>query len=168
MRTKKGLRGQAFETMMLVISVIVAIAILTILLGFLGGISFGATDAKSVISDLLKAVERKGVGIEQKGTALFDRGAIITSTEVVAGTAIQKDNVKFECAEPAFCGGGTGAPININPEGKKVTVKSKVNGAIVVCKGDGVDYFVCIGRPEKLGKGDTDDPVTDCSNKCNI
>jgi hypothetical protein len=164
-------RGQAFETMMLVISVIVAIAILTILLGFLGGISFGATDAKSVINDLLKAVERKSVGIEQKNTALFDKGVIISAAEIISGTAIQRGDVRFQCSEDAFCT-DSDAPITIIEGGggttARLTVKSKVNGAIVACKGEASEYYVCVGRPEKLGKGDDLDPSKVCSDKCVI
>lgn len=159
-----GRRGQAFETMMLVISVIVAIAILTILLGFLGGISFGATDAKSVISDLLKAVDRKGVGLDQKAPATFDK--TIFAAEVTAGTAILKEDVKFYCEDDAtFCGGSGGAPINIGSGGaSSIKVTRKANGAIVVCKGEGkTEYSVCVGRPERLN-----DVADACSSKCEL
>ena len=77
-------RGQAFETMMLVISVIVALAILAVLMGILGnlGTQFGS-DPKTVIHDGLREIVSKGYGIGAAKKATFEKGAIILKKDII-------------------------------------------------------------------------------------
>lgn len=61
MITFRKRRGQAFETMMLVISVIVAIAILGVLTGILGGLGTIGTDWRGTVSQGIKEVGTYGI-----------------------------------------------------------------------------------------------------------
>lgn len=161
----KKLRGQAFETMMLVISVIVAVAILTILLSFLGVINIFGENAKTVIPQMIKNIESKGAGIELKANAQFDQG-IITTDELTVDTPVQQSNIIFHC--PQSTGGGTlcgtsgSVPILITQgsggESSTITMSKKTNAAIAVCKSSrSTNYHICIGTKEK---------ATDLSTEC--
>jgi len=156
-------RGQAFETMMLVISVIVAVAILGVLLGFLGNISFGATGAKDTMKSLVSKIQQSGGGSEVSKRADFAEALRLKPDDIIGETPILSSNVKFWCAESEFCGGGTNAAMDVKND--QITVKTKASGAIVVCKaykGTNAKYYnICIGS--------SDDPnaVADfCDGKC--
>ena len=145
-------RGQAFETMMLVISVIVAIAILGALLGILAGIpGIGTGEAKTAIRDLLKTIEQSGVGIETKEKVDFNVGVTLVD-QLVQGTSIQTDLIKLHCApDSTICGDDT-KPVVISST-QDLDVKKKVKGTIVVGKAsDKRQYHVCIGDIEILSK----------------
>lgn len=138
-------RGQAFETMMLVISVIVAIAILGILLGFIGGIGGFGANAKTVMPDLMKKVQARGVGLEVKDKVEFSSGDRYFPAEVVGETPVNPANVKFSCNTEAgsICGTGTEQPVTVTSS--QIVVNKKISGAVAVCSADGINYRVCIG-----------------------
>jgi len=147
-RKKERKRGQAFETMMLVISVIVAVAILGILLGFIGGIGTFGANAKTVIPDLMKKVANKGYGIEVKDNVEFTAGDIILLREAIGEAPISEANVAFKCTSNAgTCGNdGSGKPLEVKEstgEGK-ITVTKKISASIAVCT-DGSKYRVFVG-----------------------
>lgn len=91
-------RGQAFETMMLVISVIVAIAILGVLLNILGGISFGVGDPKAVMADGLKSIQSKGFGVTQPKDSNFESGAYVLRKDVIGDLPVRESELEFSCA----------------------------------------------------------------------
>ncbi len=143
-------RGQAFETMMLVISVIVAVAILGVLLGFLGGISFGATGARDTMKSLVSKIYQRGGGSEIAKRADFDGGLRILRNDIIGETPIVEKNVKFLCAETSFCKGKE-APMDITTE--KITVGDrKVSGSIAAFKQYGAGpYCICVGTTDEPG-----------------
>ncbi len=154
-------RGQAFETMMLVISVIIAVAILGILTGFLANINIGSQSAKDTITTLLKQVESKNIGSASTDGATFAAADIITAVEVIQGTSIQSTKIKFKCSDPSFCSDST-APMTTTDT--KITVTSKAKGYIFACKGPAdTNYHVCIGS------SDTKVTVSsDCLTTCGL
>ncbi len=135
-------RGQAFETMMLVISVIVAVAILGVLLGFLGNIGFNVANAKTVIPDLIKKVSNEGFGTESKDNVDFAKDDTIYIENLISGSSVPasklhvcigdeiKDALEFKTAS--------------KPEDAYINVKSGVKAAIAVCKGKGIDVRIAI------------------------
>lgn len=134
-------RGQAFETMMLVISVIVAVAILGILLGFIGGIGTFGANAKTVMPDLMKKVSQRGSGLEIKDKVEFSAGDRIYQKDAVGEAAISPNKVTFVCQDTDLCEGD--GPLDITEQ--RIAVNSKINAVIAVCSNDGVEYKVVVG-----------------------
>ena len=150
-------RGQAFETMMLVISVIVAIAILGVLLNILGGLSFGASKPAAVINDGLKEISTKGYGVTQPKETAFEPGTTILSREVIDGTTIQPSEMRYSCkATGDFCR-------SFILTGKiETTATTKVKAFITVCGDDTAGIF-CVG----LGRQPGDSKDT-CIQTCRL
>lgn len=148
-------RGQAFETMMLVISVIVALAILAVLMGILGGIGtqFGS-DPKSVMHDGLREVSSKGFGMTAAKKATFEKGVIILRKDVIqTDVAIQQDDMKF-FGDGIITGTAATSPVQLDSSGKQITTNSKVDAYITVCgdasKPSAPYYCIAIARqPDK-------------------
>ena len=151
-------RGQAFETMMLVISVIVAVAILGVLLSFLGGIGQFGTNAQTVMPDLAKKVDSKGYGIEVKEGVQFEKDSTILRNDVKGSSSIIRDNIEFVCAQADFCGSST-APIEV--KSTQVSVREKTTGGVAVCSSDGNKFFVCIAKTSA-------DANKECFSKCRL
>ncbi len=130
--------------MMLVISVIVAVAILGILLGFLGGITTFGADAKTVVPDLVKKVANKGYGIENKDNVEFAVGYILKG-EAIGEAPIAEASLEFLCdADSATCESGSSGTKPLQVEKDKITVNKKISGSIAVCTNDG-KYRVTVG-----------------------
>ncbi|MFH0714077.1 MAG: hypothetical protein V1722_00350 [Candidatus Micrarchaeota archaeon] len=91
-------RGQAFETMMLVISVIVALAILGVLLGILNTFSFSGSDAEQVFKEELKKVGGSYSPGSTPRDATMKAGKIINARVVTEDTTILEESVKFVVA----------------------------------------------------------------------
>lgn len=139
------MRGQAFETMMLVISVIVAIAILGILLGFLGQITIIGAEAGQVIPDMVKKVYNKGYGVEVKDRVDFKAGSVLVAKDLT-GNIFPEDQIYVFCAgeAEAICD-DSDAPIEISDE-KRIIVHNGGKASVAVCKGDEkIQYLVTIG-----------------------
>lgn len=76
-------RGQAFDTMMLVISVIVALAILAVLLNIIGGITgIGQGDPSSLMHTQLKNMVTAGYGCSSPQTTTITRGTSIFAKQI--------------------------------------------------------------------------------------
>ena len=146
-------RGQAFETMMLVISVIVAVAILGILLGFLGGIGTFGANAQTVMPDLVKKVSNTGYGLEVKDNVEFTAGNRFYPRTAIGEAPVDEGQITFECANSAAICTGDNAPITVQTD--QVIVNSKISGSIAVCTGDGSKYVILIGNKGKTGVKDT-------------
>ncbi|HIH20745.1 TPA: hypothetical protein HA244_05755 [Candidatus Micrarchaeota archaeon] len=91
-------KGQAFETMMLVISVIVAIAILGVLLNIITKVQPPGNDAKSEIAKDFKDIYSKGFGVAQSKKLTFKKGTIVLRGEVKSDTPVDTSYIKFGCA----------------------------------------------------------------------
>ena len=137
-------RGQAFDTMMLVISVIVAIAILAILLGFITGIGSFGTSAKDVIPDKLKKINSAGYGIELVDSAQFKSGDIITNVGLVKGLSILAEDLHI-CCDSSLCPTSKD-PLSLSGTGASQYLKvvRDVKAAIAVCSQDSTNYFVAV------------------------
>lgn len=144
-------RGQAFETMMLVISVIVAVAILGILLGFLGGLGTFGANAKTVIPDLVKKVSNVGYGLEVKDNVEFTAGDRFYKRTAIGEAAVSEDAVTFLCAGQ-ICEGDN-PPLTVTPN--QITVNSKISASIAVCTRDAINYKIFVGDKGKDGVKET-------------
>ncbi len=136
-------RGQAFETMMLVISVIVAVAILGILLMFIAKIGpFGLSDAKSAMKDGLRTIYNQGYGLSTPAKVTFQAGSVIVRGELTTDIPISSDKIKFNCSDASIC--GKDLPLFIGNKNDTVTVSSGITAYISVCKGSSAYYCVAI------------------------
>lgn len=151
-------RGQAFETMMLVISVIVAVAILGVLLGFLGNLGNLGAGAKSVMPDLAKKVESRGVGIEVKDNVQFEKDDTILRSDVKGASSIILSQIEFVCAQSEFCS-ASDAPVQVKSD--RVHVTQRTSGGVALCSGDGSKFYVCVAKT-------TADADKECTSKCRI
>ncbi len=138
-------RGQAFETMMLVISVIVAVAILGVLLGFLGNIGFNVANAKTVIPDLIKKVSSEGFGVEAKENVDFSQDDVIYVENMIKGSSIPAANLQI-CVGSNLKSGDTPLkpPTGTITGDSAIEVKSAVRAAIAACKGKGLNVRISI------------------------
>ena len=159
-------RGQAFETMMLVISVIVALAILAVLLNVLGIVKiFNPSNPSDIMNRGLKDVQSKGFGITAPQKIAFTKGASIFTKELLNDIPIQTQEVQFFC-DANICSGTTTAPLKIQSSAgstnNKLMVSSTVNSIevyVVVCGNEAnlspkPKYCISIARdPEKATSG---------------
>jgi len=139
------MRGQAFETMMLVISVIVAVAILGILLSFLGGIGTFGANAKEVLPDLVKKVSQRGYGVEVRGKVEFTAADRFYRKNAIGESAVAENNLDFFCDDDAICGDKS-APLTVTEN--SIVVNKKITGAIATCTEDGVEYHIFIAAKD--------------------
>lgn len=141
------MRGQAFDTMMLVISVIVAVAILGILLGFLGPIGQFSGKANTLLPDTVKQVSQKGYGLATNSKVEFDSGDRFFRQDAIGQAPIAVGNVHFACstgtASSAICGSDSTKAITVTDT--TVVVNSKVQGAVAACVGNDQQYHIIIG-----------------------
>ncbi len=134
--------------MMLVISVIVAIAILGVLLNILGGVSFSANDPKEIMKTELKSVVSSGFGVSQPKEADFKSGAQVLRKAVIGDSPIIESELEFACGSDSkqLCS-GSDAPLDVQED--NIVVNKNTRGWIVVCGDDtnkDVKYCVGIGR----------------------
>ena len=145
----RALRGQAFDTMMLVISVIVAIAILGVLMNILGGIKIGVNDPAAVMKTDLKSIVSSGYGISQPKKVDFNKGVEVLPLSVIGDSPITEKELGFFCGTPDFCQGADSA---IDVRKDMILVNKNSQAYIVVCGNDGAarsqafKYCVGIGR----------------------
>jgi len=118
------MRGQAFDTFKLMIAAVVAVAILGILLGILGGISpigqdFGNT-AKQMLSS---ASQSPGMVKPSAGEVNFQKDSIYPSSMFT--TAAGGRTVKFDCGslESEIC----------DDSGSQLEIKGNFHTKIYVC-----------------------------------
>jgi hypothetical protein len=151
-------RGQAFDTMMLVISVIVAVAILGMLLGFLGGIGGFGAKAKDVIPDLVKKVQQKGFGLEPKDKVEFTKGDSIYRADAKGTAPISTDSVNFMCYDSAnsICSSSSDTPLTVSQHGS-IVCNENIAVAVVVCFNDrDSTYIVGIGQSLSYVRGEAE------------
>ncbi len=168
-KSTRGLRGQAFDTMMLVISVIVAIAILGVLMNILGGVGSltGVQDPATVMKNGLKNIVSSGYGTSTPQKLDFPKDAYIDAQSVIGDAPILAAEIAFECQDTNLCSGSSGA-LDIKEGGRSsdlasITVNQKTQAWIVICgnadKKDTPRYCVGIARQGAEAR-------TACTSKC--
>ncbi|MBI5226295.1 hypothetical protein HY994_03585 [Candidatus Micrarchaeota archaeon] len=160
-KNTRALRGQAFDTMMLVISVIIAIAILGVLMNILGGIKIGVNDPSSVMKTDLKSIVSSGYGISTPKKVSFDSGVAILPGSVIGDSPLQPGDIKFTTHSGDF----DTSVMEINDDSIKVNKNSQ--GYVVVCGNDNPGrsgnpkYCISIARQ-------ANDARDTCVQKCNL
>lgn len=168
-------RGQAFETMMLVISVIVALAILAVLMGILQpGIITPGNSPATIMHDGLREISTKGYGITVAKQATFDKGTIILKNDVRGSDLpLTPNDIGFyaDSSSSGFvstsCGTGTSTSAlavtgSGSSGGTQIQVCSKIQAYIAVCGDSSVNkYCIAIARqPDKA--------TTQCKTSCGL
>ncbi|HLC48479.1 MAG TPA: hypothetical protein VJI13_05375 [Candidatus Norongarragalinales archaeon] len=151
-------RGQAFETMMLVISVIVALAILGVLLNILGIFGGGVIGGKplSIIKDGLRDLHSRGYGTNTPQKITFEKGEELRRGELVTDLPVSARDIVFKCAGEAddICGNGDDAPLAITND-NTITASKKMDVMVVTCANEQRDdppyYCVVITSVQKPG-----------------
>ena len=138
--------------MMLVISVIVALAILAVLLNVLNIVRlFNPSDPVKTISSGLKDIQSKGFGVTTPQKVQFGKGTTILTRQVIVDIPIKSTDVTFHCAgsDDSVCAESNDEKFPINVEtttdSNKITVNSNIEANIVVC-GNEPKYCVVLGR----------------------
>ena len=132
--------------MMLVISVIVAIAILGILLGFLGNVTIIGADAKQVIADNVKEIYNKGYGVTVSDRVDFKQDTILTGKDITTGLFSSTQIFLYCTDDDAVCGiDDEDASIEVQEDEKRIIVHKGAKAFVAVCTYQGVDYHVIIG-----------------------
>ncbi len=128
-----ALRGQAFETMMLVISVIVALAILGVLTGIIGNLNFGPSNSpQEAMHDELKKVATSGYGFSEPIKINIKKGTKIASKGILKNDLpeVNSDFVRF-CVSSTVGEGFTAA---------QVTAPAPSTTCSNVCNVGGLDF----------------------------
>lgn len=146
--------------MMLVISVIVALAILGVLLNILGGISFGVGDPSAVMQDGLKTIQSKGFGITTAKKATFEQKQLILRRSVIQDVPIAEEELAFACGGEAVCNTD-----NLDVSDQRIESNRRIEAQIVVCGDDNNEqnpkYCVGVGRSAEEARDA-------CTQKCSI
>jgi len=136
-------RGQAFDTMMLVISVIVAVAILAILLQFLK-IPLPGSDAKSDINSLMTKVHSAGYGLEIDEKVTFSNTDTIFRKDAIGGLSVATDNVDFACVSGSQCSAESD-PLTVSSP--SIVGHQSIEMVVAVCiKPETGKYLVAVGQ----------------------
>lgn len=100
-------RGQAFETMMLVISVIVALAILNVLMGIIQGVNVNVQNSvDQQMHDALKQVAKDGYGFSTPQKGVLKKGVRLNSRSILKNDLPELDpNAVRFCIDRSSTGG---------------------------------------------------------------
>lgn len=121
-------RGQAFDTFKLMIAAVVAVAILGILLGILGGISFSGQGFGNTAKSLLSTCSRNPVLVKPSaGQVNFQGGTIYP--ESMFTTASGGRSVKFMCNQSLINNGICSVASNPN----QLQINKNFHTKIKVC-----------------------------------
>jgi hypothetical protein len=127
----KKLRGQAFETMMLVISVIVALAILAVLLNILGSFTSPGSNPVSTMHNDLQSIQSTGFGITAPKTMTLGANLVILRNSVIQSVPIQESQLGFFVSNDFVANGqqGTSPVTGTNSQGSSCTGGSGTGSA---------------------------------------
>ena len=150
---------------MLVISVIIALAILAVLMGFTGGITPFGTDAPTAATNEINKVTTDP-GITGITEADFSTGGVLEAGTITAKTTLSADHLQIVCGanEPEFCSSSTGGNAQVvvsnnlarNVAGKKIKI------ALAACKrANKKTAVLCISSTES-----ENDLLTGCIKAC--
>ncbi len=142
-------RGQAFETMMLVISVIVALAILGVLLNILGGVG-GLFNPSNPVESIKKELTRIG-GQYSPGEAPVE--VKLAKDQTIDARQVTQDNPNILEEYLTFKVHDSLAEAVDQVDEKRIKVKRDVQAVIVAC-GDpnAPKYAVAFGHPSKAAE----------------
>lgn len=152
-------RGQAFDTMMLVISVLVALVILGILTTILNNINPEVNDPKALMLSSVQKIYTQGYGFSDAKEVQFKRETVaIAKGEVIGKAAINPSELAFGCGGPVCSG-----PLTVTDS--SITINSDTKAFTVACGDDRstqpVKYCVGVGRTAVEAR-------TACTTKCRI
>lgn len=143
----RAFRGQAFETMMLVISVIVALAILGVLLNILGGVNtmFTPNDPVDTIKKQLTNIGGQYSPGEAAQEVTLTKDRRIDTTQVIQGNPnILADDLSF-AVETSLAD-----DVTLGPSNAYIMPNKNVQAQVVVCGGGNDNkYAVALGRKSK-------------------
>jgi len=143
-------RGQAFDTMMLVISVLVAMAILAVLMNVLNSLNFNPNSAKEIMKTELKSIATSGYGTSSPKEVAFKKDEYIDVKSVLGDASITENEVQFKCgSESTDLCSGSDAPLNIeeSPGTGSIIVNKNTKAYVVVCGDDSKgQYCISVGR----------------------
>ncbi len=140
--------------MMLVISVIVALAILSVLLGFIGGVNIFGQNAPDAATTLIQKVTTNP-GITEIIEADFAAATTLEPQTITAKTTLGASNLRIICSggasDSGFCdqNGGTNAQIAITGGAAQNKAGQKIKIALAACKrADKRVAVLCISSKE--------------------
>ncbi|MFH1247215.1 MAG: hypothetical protein V1644_02430 [Candidatus Micrarchaeota archaeon] len=139
-------RGQAFETMMLVISVIVALAILGVLLNILGGVG-GLFNPTNPVKSIQTELSRIG-GQYSPGEAPIE---VKLEKRRMDTTQVTQDNANILPSDLIFIvHDSLSDSVEVGGNGEYITANKEVQAFVVAC-GGGSDnkYVIAFGRKGK-------------------
>ena len=166
-------RGQATETMMLVVSVIVALAILAALMNILGIVKiFNPSNPTDVMKSGVKSLQSGGgygYSIPQKTS--FVKGTRVNRQTIVGDTGLQVSDVTLVCGDTGAAGicvgSGTTSPITGSASGgSTLVVNNNIDAFIVIC----ANADQAAGKPKyciSVAK-EANVASTECKSPCGI
>ena len=148
-------RGQAFETMMLVISVIVALAILNVLMGIIQGVQvniIGTPD--DAMHDALREIVKEGFGYSPPLKATLKKATRLDMRSVVKNDLPELDPTGND-ANIRFCVNTDEIPSEILPGAQKCSGNSVSQGSTSLGPSvqDVAFYFVACGNGDVGRRG---------------
>lgn len=155
-------RGQAFDTMMLVISVIVAMAILAVLLGFIKGIPVLGQEPVNIIRTDISNVQQAGFGVQPAQKLVFTKDSLVLREAVTANLPIRPEEVAFACYSGSVICGDNALVVSDN----SMDAKQDLTAYGVVCgneRSGTSDVLYCVG----IGRNSAEARDA-CVARCNI
>ncbi len=148
---------------MLVISVIVAIAILGVLLNILTRVQPPGNDAKSELAKDFKEIYSKGFGVGQSKKLVFEKGTLILPREIKSDTPVDEAFIKFACTDNVVCS----EQKLLVTGGTKIDAVNRVEAFATVCGDDSNDGTT---KPKYcIGLGSTAKNARDtCTQLCGL
>jgi len=145
--------------MMLVISVIVAIAILGILLGFLGNVSIIGAEATQVLPGMVKDVYSQGTMKVEKSIEFKD--GVVLEADKLTQDSFSDILIYVQCSESAekaeICGDSDENSLQIigdEGEGQGIAVNKKYSASVAVCEHPDSDktgaYLIVLGIKNEI------------------
>lgn len=146
--------------MNLVISVIVALAILGIILFIISQIKPPGNDAKSIINKELTLQYSKGFGTSAPSKVSFEPGTSMYRKEALGELPVQEDEFTFVCKDSGIC---NGEPFSIENNVFKAKSKYEVYMGACVNKDREIMPKYCVSFSRTPS-----DATKDCVDACGI
>ena len=153
-------RGQAFDTMMLVVSVIVALAILAVLLNIFPNLPFPGSDYKDTVRKELKAMHTQGYGVSVPQKVTVPQGSSFFRGEAIAGLPLKTEDVGFFCDDSSICNGD---PLQLQDDTLRSSAKIEVFLAVCANTGRAAQPNYCVSFARKPA-----DASDSCIEACEI
>jgi hypothetical protein len=138
-------RGQAFEPLMLVLTVVIAVTVLALITNFYAQIPSLGTGAKPASQKLVRLVWERGFGAQSVAEVEWPSGERIFKPELTGETGVREEDLAFVCLDEGLCGPGN--PLDA-PGGKWFEAHRKVTSALAACT-DGKRYRLAAAAREE-------------------